>query len=80
MGRGGENKRSLLYHSQFLTRMKERMAMPFMKTSIQGKTQMSKFRGKIRSSVWVMLRLKCLQNTEEEKASQGLDVTRCGRG
>lgn len=54
--------------------------MPFMKTGIQGETQMSKFGGRIRSSVWVMLRLKCLQNTEEEKASQGLDVTRFGKG
>lgn len=56
------------------------MAKSFMKTGIQGEAQMSKFRGNTRSSVWVMLKLKCLQNPEEEKSSQGLDVTRCGRG
>lgn len=34
------------------------------------------------SSVWIMLDLKCLPNTEEGKParSAGLDVTRCGRG
>lgn len=31
---------------------------------------MSKSEGKVRNSVWVMLNLKCLQNTKEEKSSQ----------
>lgn len=44
--------------------------MPVMETGIQTETEMSTFRGKIRSSVWVMLNLKYLQNIEKGKSSQ----------
>ena len=44
--------------------------MSVMETGIQMETEMSTFRGKIRSSVWVMLNLKCLHNIKKGKSSQ----------
>lgn len=50
--------------------MKERKAVPFTETGTQGEERMSKFGRMEGNSVLVMLNVKCLQSTKEEKSSQ----------